>query len=252
MPTTPSQTLVHESGVPKPAPFSMEGFWLGFRRCFVTTPGIMVFGMGFGAAAAVKGLTFLDAFFFQALVLAGASQYVALELWSDPLSWTTAFAMAAVVFTVNLRMMLLGAALRPWMGGLPSHHAYPALALMTDPAWILAIRYHREGGQDWGVYLGACVFLYLLWIVSVIPGFYLAAALEDPARYGVDLVMPIFFITMLVPVWRGRVDALPWLIAILTGLTVKAFIPGYWFVLLGGLSAAITAMILFKPDEAKS
>jgi predicted branched-subunit amino acid permease len=160
--------------------------------------------------------------------------------------------MAAVVFTVNLRMMLLGAALRPWMGGVPARHVYPALALMTDPAWILAIRYHREGGRDWGVYLGACIFLYLLWIISVVPGYFLAAALEDPARYGLDLIMPIFFITMLVPVWRGRVDALPWMVAIVTGLLVKAFVPGYWFVLLGGLSAAITAMLLFKPDEASS
>jgi predicted branched-subunit amino acid permease len=89
---------------------------------------------------------------------------------------------------------------------LPAYKSYPALALMTDPAWIIGIRYHREGGQDWGVYLGACVFLYLLWVVSVVPGYYLAAALEDPARYGVDLIMPIFFITMLVPLWRGRMD----------------------------------------------
>lgn len=249
MSDTSPDALASERLVPKPAPFSLEGFWLGFQRCFVTTPGIVVFGMGFGAAASVKGLTFLDTFLFQGLVLAGASQYVALEIWSDPLSWATAFAMAAIVFTVNLRMMLLGAALRPWMGSVPARQVYPALALMTDPAWILAIRYHREGGQDWGVYLGACVFLYLLWIISVVPGYFLVSALDDPARYGIDLIMPIFFITMLVPVWRGRVDALPWLVAIFTGLLVKALVPGYWFVLLGGLSAAITAMILFKSEE---
>lgn len=233
------------------APFSMDGFWQGFRAAFVTTPGILVFGMGFGAAAAVKGLTFLDAFLLQALVLAGASQYVALEIWSDPLTWTTAFAMAAVVFTVNLRMMLLGAALRPWLGGLPARQVYPALALMTDPAWIIAIRYHREGGQDWGVYVGACLFLYLTWIVSVVPGYYISAALDDPARYGFDLIMPIFFITMLVPVWRGRIDALPWAVSIAVALGVKALVPGYWFVLAGGLAAAATAMVLFKPDEPK-
>ena len=231
-------------------PFSMHGFWLGFRRAFVTTPGIVLFGMGFGAAAAVKGLTFLDAFFFQSLVLAGASQYVALELWTDPLTWTTAFAMGAVVFTVNLRMMLLGAALRPWMGGLPWYKSYPALAIMTDPAWIIALRYHREGGRDWGVYVGACAFLYLIWIVSVVPGYYVSAALEDPARYGVDLIMPIFFITMLVPVWRGRMDALPWGTAILVALVVKALVPGYWFVVAGGLAAAFVAAALHTDEPA--
>ncbi|MEM6381260.1 MAG: AzlC family ABC transporter permease [Pseudomonadota bacterium] len=227
-----------------PAPFSMGGFWMGFRRAFVVTPGIVVFGAGFGAAAAVQGLTFLDAFFFQSLVLAGASQYVALGLWTEPITWTTAFAMGAVVFTVNLRMMLLGAALRPWMGGLPAYKSYPALALLSDPAWLIGIRYHREGGSDWGVYLGACVFMYLLWVASVFPGYFASAALEDPARFGVDLIMPIFFITMLVPLWRGRTDAVPWLMAIAVSLAVQALAPGYWFVLAGGLAAAITAAVM--------
>ncbi|MBV6656429.1 MAG: AzlC family ABC transporter permease [Devosiaceae bacterium] len=227
----------------------MGGFWLGFRRAFIVTPGIVVFGAGFGAAAAVKGLTFLDAFLFQSLVLAGASQYVALELWTDPLTWTTAFAMGAVVFTVNLRMMLLGAAMRPWIGNLPAYKAYPALAVMTDPAWIIGIRYYREGGRDWGVYLGACIFMYLLWIVSVIPGYFASAAVDDPERFALDLVMPIFFITMLVPLWRGRMDAAPWIAAVLIALLTKSFVPGYWFVLVGGIAAAVTAALLYREGE---
>ncbi|MFN3172428.1 MAG: AzlC family ABC transporter permease [Hyphomicrobiales bacterium] len=236
---------------PAAAPFTMDGFWLGFRRCAITAPGITLFAMGFGAAAAVQGLTFLDAFFYNAIVFAGASQYVALGLWTDPITWTTAFAMAAVVFTVNLRMMLLGAALRPWLGGLPAHKVYPGLAIISDPAWIIAIRYYREGGRDWGVLVGACVFLYLNWVVAVVPGYYFAAAMADPARYGIDLVMPIFFITMLVPIWRGRIDLVPWVVAVVVSLAVKAVLPGYWFVLAGGLAAAFTAAALFEPDDTE-
>ncbi|MEM6710800.1 MAG: AzlC family ABC transporter permease [Pseudomonadota bacterium] len=232
-----------------PPPFTAAGFWQGFRAAFVVTPGVVVFGMGFGAASAVQGLTALDAFFFQTLVLAGASQYVALGVWTDPLTWTTAFAMGAVVFTVNLRMMLLGAALRPWMGSLPAYKSYPALALMTDPAWVIAIRYHREGGQDWGVYVGSCVFMILIWALSVLPGYFGSAALANPERFGLDLIMPVFFITMLVPLWRGRTDAAPWAVAIATSLAVKALVPGYWFVLAGGLAAAATAMALFTDES---
>jgi predicted branched-subunit amino acid permease len=87
----------------------MAGFWLGFRRCPSPRQASPVWH-GLWCCCSGQGLTFLDAFFLQSLLLAGASQYVALELWTDPLTWTTAFAMAAVVFTVNLRMMLLGAA----------------------------------------------------------------------------------------------------------------------------------------------
>lgn len=98
--------------------------------------------------------------------------------------------------------------------------------------------------------LGACIFLYLNWIVAVVPGYYFAAAMADPARYGIDLVMPIFFITMLVPIWRGRIDLVPWVVAVVVSLAVKAVLPGYWFVLAGGLAAAFTAAALFQPDDA--
>lgn len=237
--------------VPEPAPFSMAGFWHGFRQCMLIAPGVTVFSAGFGAAAAVQGLTFLDAFLFSAIVYAGASQYVALGLWVEPITWTTAFAMAAIVFTVNLRMMLMGAALRPWLGGVPAYKIYPALTIITDPAWIIATRYNREGGQDWGIFLGACAFLYLNWVVAVVPGYIFAAALEDPTRYALDLVMPVFFVTMLVPIWRGRTDFAPWLVAVIVSLAVQRFVPGYWFVLAGGLAAALTAAALFREDDAR-
>jgi predicted branched-subunit amino acid permease len=85
--------------------------------------------------------------------------------------------------------------------------------------------------------------------VAVVPGYYLRRRNGDPARYGIDLVMPIFFITMLVPIWRGRMDAAPWLVAVVVALAVKALLPGYWFVLAGGLAAAFTAAALFQPEE---
>jgi hypothetical protein len=44
-------------------------------------------------------------------------------------------------------------------------------------------------------------------------------------------------------------DAAPWAVAILVALTVKALVPGYWFVLAGGLSAAFVAAALFKDEE---
>ena len=33
---------------------------------------------------------------------------------------------------------------------------------------------------------------------------------SEPARYGLDLVMPVFFTVMLAPLWRGVRAALPW------------------------------------------
>ena len=39
---------------------------------------------------------------------------------------------------------------------------------------------------------------------SAIPGYLLGAFIADPKRFGFDLMLPIFFAAMFVPLWRGR------------------------------------------------
>ena len=40
-------------------------------------------------------------------------------------------------------MLLMGASLRPWLAPLPSWQSYPMLHLVTDPGWLIALRYLR-------------------------------------------------------------------------------------------------------------
>ncbi len=46
-------------------------------------PGMIMFGAAFGALAAQKGLSLLEATLMSGLVYAGASQFVALEMWPE-------------------------------------------------------------------------------------------------------------------------------------------------------------------------
>ncbi|MCB1508303.1 MAG: AzlC family ABC transporter permease [Hyphomicrobiaceae bacterium] len=227
---------------------TLAGVRSGFRLALPILPGSVVFALGFGAAAAEKGLTFLDTFLYQTIVFAGASQFVSLELWSDPMPLATALTMAAVVFVVNSRMMLMGAALRPWLGSVPAHQIYPVLAIMTDPSWLIALRYNREGGNDWGIFLGASIAMYVTWAVTWIPGYLAASAVPDPRLFGLDLIMPVFFTTLLVPIYRERSDLFPWVVAGIVAVSVQMLFEGYWFVLAGGLAGAIAGA--FAPRRA--
>jgi hypothetical protein len=62
--------------------------------------------------------------------------------------------LALIAATVNARMLLLGAGLRPWLGPLPAWQVYPALHLLTDPGWIVAMRDRADGGSDAAVLVG--------------------------------------------------------------------------------------------------
>jgi len=137
-------------------------------------------------------------------------------------------------------MVLMGASLRPWLGGLPPAQIYPPLLLNTDSTWLIALRYRAEGGNDASVLLGAGLALWVIWVASTIAGYGLGNLIASPQRYGLDLILPIFFVAMLVPLWRGPRRALPWAIAGATALIVQYLVPGYWYVVVGALAGAFS------------
>jgi predicted branched-subunit amino acid permease len=162
-----------------------------------------------------------------------------LQTWPDQFTLAELAALAVVTMTVNLRFVLMGASLRPWLVGMSPWQSYPAMALLTDGNWLLALRYQSQGGTDAGFYHGMALTNYVVWVLSVVPGFYLAASLSDPKVFGIDMIMPAFFASMLVSVWRGYRRALAWLAAGVVALVVNWLVPGWWFIVAGAVAGSV-------------
>jgi predicted branched-subunit amino acid permease len=225
----------------KSAPhWGLDGLRYGVKHTLALLPGTAVFGMAYGTVAAQKGLSFAEAVAMSAFVFSGAAQLVAMEIWSHPITIGTILTLAAAAFVVGLRMVLMGASLRPWLGGLPPSQIYPPLLLNTDSTWLIALRYREEGGNDASVLLGAGLALWVMWVASSIAGYVLGNLIASPQRYGLDLILPIFFVAMLVPLWRGPRRAIPWAIAGAVALLVQYLVPGYWYVVVGALAGAVS------------
>lgn len=212
-------------------------------------PGVCVFASAFGAAAAQKGLTVGQALAMSAFVYAGASQMVALELWRETWSLSTLLTVMAVTATVNARMVLMGAAIQPWLAPAPKLQNALNLFFFTDANWLIGTRYRAEGGSDLGILFGAGFLLWVVWILATLPGFLAGALVTDPTRYGIDLVMPIFFSAMIVPLWRGFRSAVPWAVAGAVALLVEALVPGYLFIVAGALAGALAGAFLSDGRE---
>src|SRR3954467_1809481 len=119
-----------------PAPYwSWPGLLEGARLCGAMVPGTIVFAAAYGTLAAQKGLTLSQAVLMSALVYGGASQLVALEVWTNPLTLATVVSLAVVTAIVNARFILMGATMRPWLGPLPQWQAYAALNGTVDATW---------------------------------------------------------------------------------------------------------------------
>ena len=238
-----------QTQTPAPAaPITVGGMWLGLRKVSVLMPGVIVFAVAFGAAAAAKGMSLLETVLMSALVYGGVSQLVAMELWRPEWTWGAIAGLAVVTATVNARMILQGAVLQPWFAQYRKTLNAFHLFFYTDANWLIGTRYHNEGGRDLGVLVGAGVALWLVWVAATIPGHVLGALVSDPRRYGIDLVMPIFFAAMIVPLWRGRRGAVPWVVAGIAALVTAKLFDGYAFIIVGSLAGAVTGA--FRDDTA--
>lgn len=227
-------------GPPATPPFwSADGLALGARQAVPAMPVMALFAIAFGAFAAQKGLTFVEATAMSTLNFAGAAQFVAADTWTRPMTAATILALALVSGIVNMRFVLISASLRPWLGGLPARQTYPALAVLTEPGWLIALRYRAEGGGDAATLLGSGLALWLIWIAGTAAGWMIGATVSDHQRYGLDLVMPVFFMVFLVTLWRGTRAAVPWAVAGAVAVAAAHYLPGSWYIMAGAVAGAI-------------
>lgn len=225
------------------------GMLEGCRQMLPVIPPVTLFGVAVGAAAAQKGLSFADLTLMNAAVYAGASQLVALGLWQQSWTWSAAISIALVTLAVNARLILMGASMRPWMGTLPAYQAYPILFFLTDANWIAGQRYHAEGGRDIGTLLGGGLILWCVWLIAPVPGFLLGKLAANPRDFGLDLVMPVFFVAMVARLWKGHGDSVAWAAAGLVGFAAHKAFGGAVHVVIGSLTGMAIAAFLARPSK---
>ncbi len=81
--------------------------------------------------------------------------------------------------------------------------------------------------------------LALAWMGAITAGYLAGALIADPRRYGIDLVMPIFFAAMLIPLWRGARRSIAWVVAGAVALIVQQLIGGWWFIVAGAIAGSV-------------
>lgn len=224
-----------------------EGALEGARAMVPLMPGLAAFGMAFGAAAAQKGLSIAEACLSSGLVFAGLAQMVALEGWTKNWTFASLVALGLLTLTINMRHVLMAASLRPWFAGLPAWQCYASLLVLADNNWAAAMRYRAEGGADAGYFVGSGLLTWVIWILATAAGHVVGGGVPDPKALGIDLVVPAFFIAMLLPNWHGRREAVGWGTAAVSSLVTYLLLPGWWFIVVGSIAGAFAGG--FTDDE---
>lgn len=229
-----------EEDTQKAVSFSVEGLSCGFVRALPIALGVGGYGTLFGVLARQAGLSISEAALMSATVLAGAAQLIAVEMWDSPVP---VIAILATTTVVNLRYILMGAALRPWFKQLTPIQAYGSVFFTADENWALTMKEFYDGREQGAFLLGSGLAIWTFWVAATIIGATAGHFITDPASYGLDFILTAVFLTLVVGFWDGTETLLPWSLAALVAIVSAISLPGQWYILLGGLTASATVMI---------
>lgn len=226
-----------------PAPSGGPGqFWLGVRMFLPVAISIASYGVVWGVLAGQAGMSIVEVALMSGLVFAGASQFVALDMWT-PGSLPVVSIIVAVGI-INLRMMLMSATLKPLVRHLPLPTALGAMFFVSDEQWAMTMAEVRKGRGSVAFLLGTGVLSWFSWVGSTIAGRALGAFISDPTTYGLDFAFTATFLALLLGMWRGRLDLVPWGVAALVAIATAQLFEGNWYIIAGGLAGSLAGALV--------
>ena len=220
-------------------PSLSSDFWQGFRDGAPFMLVIVPFGAVFGVVATEAGLNLLETLSFSVVVIAGAAQFVALQMMQDQ---APVLIVLAASLAVNLRMAMYSAALAPHLGALPWwKRAVVAYFTLDQTFAASSLRFDRDSSmttaQKLAYFMGVSVAVCPLWYVATWGGAVLGQAV--PAGLPIDFAVPITFLALIVPMLRSAAHVAAVLVSIV-GALVFGFMPYNTGLLLAALLAMVT------------
>ena len=203
-------------------------------------------GLLWGTLAAGKGFSPLEAMLMSIFVYAGASQFVAVDMWREPVPLVL---LIATTLVVNLRHVLMSASLSRHMGTVPNGWRYALMYILTDEGWAIAERRALKEPLDLGFLLGSFLPLWPTWFLCSFIGAAVGNSLGDPAAYGLDFAFSAIFLTILMGFWKGPRTGAVIIASGIAAVVAKLWLPGAWYIMAGGVAGVAVAALLHTEDE---
>jgi predicted branched-subunit amino acid permease len=166
------------------------GWHRGLRASVPLVLPTAAVGVTFGLLAApVVGAT--AAVVMSAVVWSGTAQFASIGVLA---AGGGAVLAGASGLLANARFVPMGFAIAPALSGSAPRRAAVG-ATMVDASFAIA---HRGGGRfDVAALVGAMPLQYAAWLAGTVAGALGADVLGDPQRWGLDVLFPVFYLSLL-------------------------------------------------------
>lgn len=218
-----------------------------FRRGFwALAPlwlGVVPFSVAFAVTARAAGLSLVETQALSLFVFAGSAQFSAVGLIA-----TGAAGLEIVLTTLllNVRHALYGVSLTRTLTLSRAQRPVAAFFLTDEAFGVVAAAKERS----FRFLLGCELSLFLMWNLATFAGFLAGAALPDPAKLGVDLIFPLAFLALLVPLVRTRIELV---VAVASGALafgLSRVSPGGLSILVTGVAGSLLGAFLTRNTPA--
>ncbi len=175
---------------------SATAFLRGARLALPVVLGYLPVGFTFGVMAVQAGMTPLTVGLMSYFVYAGSAQLIAAQLLAAGASIPT---LIVTTFVVNLRHLLMSAALapylKPWKKPLQAWFSFE----MTDETFAVNLGRFAAAGVNRSETLGINCTAHLSWTVGGIAGAFFDRAISDVEPLGLDFALIGMFIALILP-----------------------------------------------------
>ena len=214
-----------------------------FRRGFwILAPlwlGVIPFAVAYAVTARSAGLSLLETQALSVLVFAGSAQFSAVGLFA---AGAAGLEIVLATLLLNVRHVLYGLSLGRELP-LTRRERPVAAFFLTDEAFGV-VAAARE--RSFSFLLGAELSLFAMWNLATLGGFVIGAAIPDPARLGVDLIFPLAFLALLVPLVRTRVELVVALVSGALAFGLAQILPGGLPILVTGIGGSLLCAYLTR------
>ncbi len=216
-------------------------FLLGAKEALPIVLGYLPIGFAFGVLACNAGLSILETVLMSLFVYAGSAQFIAVGL----LSTGGGFGLiVTTTFLVNLRHLLMSAALLPYLRKIP----VPALAAIayqiTDESFALSTTVLKKRKATFPFMVGLQATSHSAWISFSLLGALSSSVLTGIDRLGLDFALPAMFIALLVMQLRGAKTIIVGIIALALSLAIVSVLPGNWNIIIATVIAATIGVFI--------
>ncbi len=224
-----------------------SAFWRGFRAALPFVIVVAPFAMLFGVLATEAGMPLTQVMAFSLVVVAGASQFTALQFMSDN---APVLVILASALAVNMRMAMYSAAITPHLGKQTLRNRMIIGYFLVDQSYNLCAtefeqRPNQTLAEKTAYFMGSVTPIVPLWYLFTLVGALVGEAI--PTDWGLDFIVPIAFLAMVAPALRTKAHIAAAFVSIIMALAL------WWLPFnLGLLIAALAAMMVGAEIERRA